>query len=142
MTNDATVYRNGDLIDTGRGLDPSGSGHVPTHWERVTDYAHNAWDADKAASQTRTAQYILLDHGPHSDRIARDNCAACAVNRYSATEAPGYAGWLRVYVQARKPVPVQHFNTEVLEAYRENEGYYAAILRDIATYGITFTDKG
>lgn len=96
------------------------------------------WTDAEAQRFTRTAQYILRTHGPHSDQIARDNCAACAVNTYTATEGPNYAGWLRLYIQARKPVPRKHYDAEMAMGERENELYHKAILRDIATYGIKF----
>lgn len=100
------------------------------------------WDTDKAKQLTRQARVILSDHGPHSDQIARDNCGACAVNKYTDTDAPNYAGWLRVYIEAGKPIPRQHYQTEMAYAERENIAYRDAILRDIETYGITYADGG
>ena len=71
MSNDETIYAHkftGETL-TGRELDPSGSGHVPTHWERMTAYSdglkgsdliqtvEHGWTTDEGYSWTSTDSY-------------------------------------------------------------------------------------
>lgn len=97
-----------------------------TAFEAVTP-----WYSSEAMKLRNTARYLMNDHGPHDDQLARDNCGACALGRFD------YAGWLRVYVEAGLPVPRDRFVEELERARTENELYYRAILRDIVTFGIT-----
>lgn len=94
------------------------------------------WDEKKAAD-LRAQAADCAAHGSHADRIAHDNCPGCAL-RYSDDEAPDYAGWLRIYVQLGKPVPRQHYDTEMAYAEKDNPPYRDAVLRDVATFGIEF----
>lgn len=71
---------------------------------------------------------------PHSRDV--DNCGACALNGYTETDAPNYAGWLRIYLALGRPVPRKHYETEMAYASAENVPYHDAILRDVATFGI------
>lgn len=98
-----------------------------TPYEAVTP-----WGSGEEAKLRNTARYLMNNHGPHDDQLARDNCGACALGRFD------YAGWLRVYVEAGlRPIPRDRFVEELERARTENELYYRAILRDIATFGIT-----
>lgn len=96
------------------------------------------WDSDTTRRLRATATHIFSDHGPHGGQLERDNCGACAVASYTEQDPPNYAGWLRVWIQAGKPVPRQHYETEIAEAQAENASYYEAIIRDVETFGLTF----
>lgn len=96
------------------------------------------WDPGKARQLHATALHIFADHGPHDDQLCRDNCGACAVATYTEQEPPNYAGWLRVWIQAGRRVPRQHYESEIAEAQADNALYYEAILRDVETFGLTF----
>jgi len=96
------------------------------------------WDSPTARSLQARARRIFADHGPHDGQLERDNCGACAVAAYTEQTPPNYAGWLRVWIEAGRPVPRQHYETEIAQAQVENVGYYEAILRDVETFGISF----
>lgn len=74
-------------------------------------------------------------HSSHADQIARDNCGACALSHQTMSDAPDYAGWLRIYIQLGWPMFRKHYNAELDYAEAENPQYYDAIMRDIATFG-------
>lgn len=100
----------------------------------TTNIIYLPWDAKKAAD-LRAQAADCAAHGSHADRIARENCPGCAL-RYSDDEAPDYAGWLRIYIELGRPVPRQHYDTEMAYAEKENTAYHDAIMRDVATFGI------
>lgn len=101
------------------------------------------------------------EHGAHADRLTRENCGACVLGGYGATDddGPNYAGWARAYVQARRPVPSKWrnaflaelgetngpVNTEWSQYAQSNHGpadhptpYAAALHDDVATWGVLF----
>jgi hypothetical protein len=98
-----------------------------------------------------------IDAGEHTDEHAdmvRTSCAACALDGYGEVReivgegrhkrvsiSPNYAAWTRVYVQAGKPIPQRYraaFIDDLNDA--ENTSYAAALARDVATFGVRFTD--
>ena len=101
----------------------------------MTEY--QPWDDEKRRYLLAGARNISKHETGHTaDKLARENCGACALTKYTKTEAPNYAGWLRAYIQLGWRVPSQHYATEIEYAKRENQLYYEAIMRDIATWGI------
>jgi hypothetical protein len=91
------------------------------------------------------------DAGEHTAdhvELVRVNCGACRLDGYDDSRAdshgklsPDYAAWTRVYVQAGRPIPQRYraaFIAELNDA--ENTGYAAALARDVATFGVRFTD--
>lgn len=113
------------------------------------------WSAEEAAGLRRTALRILGAHG-HSfayenaeDReLTEENCAACALEgkravtpSESATGAamPNYANWERTLIQGGRPIP-RRFARSFAEALNDGTPYADCLLRDLATWGVRFTD--
>lgn len=74
------------------------------------------------------------------------NCQACAlhgvgggdnVTDYSGAPAPNYAGWARIYVQARKAIPARFARGFLLELASDNKSYAEELADDISHYGLT-----
>ena len=98
------------------------------------------------------------DHGhlsniPTDDRaLVRENCAACILAGYcpdcgrhrigcphQVERGPNYAGWARVYVGDRRPIPAKWRAAFTRELERtDNPAYLAALLADIAANGVRF----
>lgn len=115
------------------------------------------WDDPTRENEARMARAILRGDEGHQKGCAsgafrvweRDTCGTCAALGWGAHneehpphEGPNYAGWARVYVQAREPIPrawmpafLAHLNDE------ENDGYREALRRDVATFGWSLTDE-
>lgn len=97
-----------------------------------TDRAATPWTDTEARKLTATARRVFRDHvSDHGDPYARENCAACSLAERN------YAGWLRLYIAAGRSVPRQALADELARAATENDHYYRATLRDIATFGVT-----
>lgn len=100
--------------------------------------AYLRWPQAKAAELIAGARNVSRhDDYPHSRDV--NNCGACALRHYTAAEAPNYAGWLRIYIALGWAVPRRHYADELAYAQAENQRYYEAIQRDIATWGIELT---
>ena len=107
------------------------------------------WSDVEARNLQSTAQRVLSDHYGHS-KPDPDNCGACASMMPSKAGAwddptdtrPNYAGWLRIYVEARRAVPEAWYLAEIAEAQRTNLAYYQAIQRSIKTFGIYISKGG
>lgn len=120
-----------------RGGTQSGRGRIGLGADTLHDM--DKWDVAKARELQATAVRIFSEHGPHDDQLGRDNCAACAVATFTEQDRPGYAGWLRLWIQAGWRVPRQHYEAEIAEAQQENPSYHEAILRDVETFGLQLT---
>src|SRR5947209_8005464 len=101
---------------------------------------HEPWSDNQRLTLSHLARQVAYSHGSHADQVARDNCGACALRKSSRTQAPDYAGWLRLWIALGWPVLRNHFDTEIAFALRENPAYHDAIMRDIATWGVTCVD--
>lgn len=116
-----------------------------TH-ESVREMATKAepWNEADAKGLRATSRALLARHdhgrefyGPEDEKLTRENCGACVLNGYgSHGTAPNYAGWLRVFIEAGRPVPALWLDTEMLDAQTWNPAYYSAILRSVATFGL------
>jgi len=84
----------------------------------------------------------LSDHNP----LTRENCSACVLNGYVSREqradpeypkdAPDYAGWGRVYVQAGQYIPLKWAKSFVADQLNSDNLAYAAALRaDLVYFG-------
>jgi len=102
------------------------------------------WSEAETKHLRNTAFAMLGEHWQHSNRLSeRRECGACVLTKRDGTDKhapPNYAGWLRVYIQIHRTVPQTWFDAELSEAQADNQLYHDAILRDIATFGITLTD--
>lgn len=108
------------------------------------------WTDAEARQLSAIARRCLTQHdcGGSRRQLERDNCGACVLmgldrtaDELRAMQAdpetrPNYAGWLRVYVEARREVPGAWYVAEMTEAEKDNPAYYNAILRSIKTFGI------
>lgn len=126
-------------------------------YDMVTVTRRDAATAAGAPATARIARRAFV-HGDHSDELSRDNCAACALERSPGqsilscancncpsleikdAEAPGHAGWLRLYVEAGRPMPREAFSAELARAAAENVRYFDAVMRAVTEYGVKFTD--
>lgn len=125
---------------------------TPTPAPEPGDLAAEPWPADTARYHAATARQCLNDHGHgwhfrDSDErtMTRENCGACVLAGYGvkpAEEGPNYAGWARIYVEARRPVPADWRGAFRRELASDNRAYAGALARSIATFGVTFTDGG
>lgn len=76
--------------------------------------------------------------------LTRDNCAACILeladrkpgNRKTGKEPPNHCMWLRLYIQTGRAIPGAWFEEEMNDNETKNPAVYAAVLRDIRTFGI------
>ena len=105
----------------------------------------------KDYSENRIALQLLIrhDHNP-SDKstLTRQNCGACILNGYlgqyersqgqKVSDGPNYAGWARVYVQARRVIPRKWHKAFEDELESDNTAYSNALKRDIEVFGVTF----
>lgn len=113
------------------------------------------WPLEEQLSESRMARAQIRGDEHHRETCGkapwslteRDSCGTCALlgwgshNEQHGTPAPNYAGWARVYVQAREPVPRQWFAAFVAELNDTNENYRDCLRRDVATYGFRLTDE-
>lgn len=105
----------------------------------------------------RIAHQLLTGDPFHRDTCGRgplrewerQSCGTCALLGWQPADddewpqgRPNYAGWARVYVQAREPIPrawMPAFVDELNEP--ENDSYREALRRDVATFGYRITDE-
>lgn len=116
------------------------------------DVAAEPWPSDKARDYAAMSRNCLTDHGhgwrfdsTEEREMTRENCGACVLAGYGqkpAEEGPNYAGWARIYVEARRPVPADWRGAFRRELASDNGAYAHALRRSIATFGVTFTDGG
>jgi hypothetical protein len=99
--------------------------------------AAKPWSADESRQHSNTARHILLEthYAPdHARNPDPDNCAACAI-RMGGAEGPNYAGWARIYIEAKKPIPGKWRGAFERELASDNKAYANALRRSIATFG-------
>lgn len=84
------------------------------------------------------------DHAPgETDKLALDNCGACALagrttdeDHFPDVEGPNYAGWARVYVEASRTIPAKWERAFRAELASNNQSYADALRRSVATFGV------
>lgn len=97
-------------------------------------------DTAKALHLRNTAQNCFA-HYAGCTRLDPDNCGACALTQ--GADAPNYAGWARVYVEAGFALPRRWTRAFCLELQSPNEAYAAALVDSIAYFGLPrFVDEG
>lgn len=95
------------------------------------------WSGMEARALRAAAWQCLSKHSAHSDKLARDNCGACAlVGRGAEGSGPNYEGWARIYVQAGVEIPAKWGDAFLRELHSDNASYSHALELDIATWGI------
>lgn len=120
------------------------------------------WDDADARHHAAMARNVLYGDEFHNQRgcvregrLGRENCGPCCLlgyeprggfgDGYSVKQhGPNYGGWLRIYVEARRPVPAEwrHLVAEEISqkgATHPNAHYARALARSIATFGIRFS---
>jgi hypothetical protein len=135
--------------------------HAVRHEGYTVDEAER-WDSETVKRESAIARQYLARHdhsGADRSRLVRENCAACVLGGYRPKggwgdpeldkrgAGPNVAGWARVFVQARQPVPQEWagaFWDELGQDRRypgsePNWAYAVALARDIATFGVFFT---
>lgn len=103
----------------------------------------------------RDAAYALTNHADPQgcrDDLTRDNCEACALTGYGEHNeaghgywAPNTARWARTYVEAGRPIPEKWRRAFIADMNETNDAgeptsYAEELCRDIATFGVRFTD--
>lgn len=84
-------------------------------------------------------------------RLGRENCGACVLGGYEPRggyedgykvkrDGPNYAGWARMYVEARRMVPANWRDAFTRELNSDNHAYADALARSVVTFGVAFTD--
>lgn len=104
-----------------------------------SDYAVEPFDRTTARHETAIARAEFTNHYSAAhvvdpEQVDMDNCTACQLDRFN------YAGWLLLYIAARRPVPRAQFVAELEHARNENLAHYRKIMRAIATFGIDVRD--
>lgn len=107
------------------------------------------WVPSEAQRHRNTAENCLCrhDHGNDRSQLARENCGACCLGGYRPRvkddewpkDAPNYAGWVRIYIEAGRSIPprfARAFVHELSPGLTDNSLYRDACLRSLATYGI------
>jgi len=112
------------------------------------------WDDDTAARSRRIALQAFEHTHPSSSagvtpqgrKLIIENCGAHVLAGYGEYAPPGrplrpnYAGWARTYVKAGIPIPGRYRAAFEEEQISTNESYAEGLARDIATFGVRFTD--
>lgn len=119
-----------------------------------TDYAKTP------AQVTRNARAMFrhYDYDRHDNSAdVRVSCGICALNGYEPRggwgdghkvkrDGPNYAGWGRLYVEAMRPIPAAWRPAFIASVTGADDPearyvpYMMALRRDVATYGVSFTD--
>jgi hypothetical protein len=105
------------------------------------------WDR-KTAEQLAAQARQLMRCEQFGNHQHRDQCGACVLRGYLSKSAkadgqkdsdgPNYAGWARVYVQAKQPIRREWIAAFEGQRNSENKAYAAALERDLATFGVEF----
>lgn len=117
----------------------------------MTTYKPTTPGNENDAMNNRIALQLLNrhDHNP-SDKstLTRQNCGACILNGYlgqyergqgqKVSDGPNYAGWARVYVQARRIIPRKWNKAFHAELNSDNTAYAKALQRDVEVFGVSF----
>lgn len=93
------------------------------------------WTEVEAKHYQNTARQCFkhdYDHGAKSDPL---NCQGCALRETSRTDGPNVAGWARLFVEARMPIPGHWRKAFESELRSKNKRYAEALARSIATFG-------
>lgn len=81
-------------------------------------------------------------HEDECDELSKINCSACRLVN-SDLDSPNVAGWERMYIEARKPIPEkwkEAFQRALFDT--SNTLYLSTLRRSIATFGYPkFTKK-
>jgi hypothetical protein len=117
------------------------------------------WSTKETASLHNIAVRLFRCEWPHtqtdSDLLVDDaaidergECGACVLRGYlsssamaddmTAFDGPNYAGWARVYVEARKPIPSAWREAFESERNSDNKLYAEALERSIKTFGVSY----
>ena len=56
-------------------------------------------------------------------------------DEHKREDGPNYAGWARIYTEARRPIPVKWRKALARELLSDNAAYSNALRRSIATFG-------
>lgn len=124
-----------------------------TDTERLAELCAGAqpWDDEERRKLRNTALQCLTRHD-HDFRfrskadanLCRANCGACVLNGYRDRDddehdpksGPNYAGWARIYVEARRMIPRKWTAAFLAEFSRtDNLAYVEALRRDVASFG-------
>lgn len=125
------------------------------------------WTEDEKRHHGATASQCMFRHDHNAsdrDPLTRVNCGACVLGGYEPRGArddwdhpsvkdhgPNYAGWARIYVESRSPIPRAWRAAFVREITQDGDGtavqeyvnlrYAEALARSIVTFGVRFKGK-
>lgn len=95
----------------------------------------------------RTLMRCETPDGCASDALQKDNCGACTLHGHGdhadgsgGFRAPNYAGWARVYIEARVQIPARY-----LEAFGHHlsrgDAYGRALRAYVQVFGVKFEEN-
>ena len=94
-----------------------------------------AWSNHEAKTLAQSAQRMFSEgHSYRHGGVDADNCSYCALTT-GGDDGPNYAGWARLYVEARVPIPERWRAAFQREVDSGNKAYASALQRSIATFG-------
>lgn len=101
------------------------------------------WSHEEARTIAMSAHRTF--YGTHHHASAKSiDCSTCCLNgncaiNYKGTKSPNFAGWGRIYVEAGVPIPKRFARAFANELASDNDAYRTALLRSIATFGLSGT---
>lgn len=92
------------------------------------------WGEAEAKQIAAIARSLFRAHSYRHEGIDTDNCSYCALTQ-GGPEGPNYAGWGRLYIEARRLIPEGWREAFRHELESDNAAYAAALRRSITTFG-------
>lgn len=93
------------------------------------------WSESDARRWSTIAQAMFGNSCRHGrSKLEVENCGRCALTS-GDEDGPNYAGWARLYVEARKAVPEKWRTAFARELASDNKAYATALRRSIASFG-------
>ncbi len=92
------------------------------------------WSADEARQHGSIARRMFSEgHSYPHKGVDADNCGYCALTHGDA-DGPNYAGWARLYIEAKRPIPRQ-WEGAFQRELDSDKAYSHALRRSIVTFG-------
>lgn len=79
-------------------------------------------------------RFFTEGHAYEHSGVDTDNCGFCALTHGDA-DGPNYAGWARLYIEAKRPIPAKWKDAFQRELDSDNRAYAEALKRSIVTFG-------
>jgi hypothetical protein len=106
----------------------------------------STWTPKEALYHATCATGCIAKHdhpAGEQDALVLDNCGACALegrkvgdDHEPRVEGPNYSGWARMYVEAKRPIPLMWRGAFARELASDNQAYADALRKSIMTFGV------